>query len=126
MSWAVRSSHCNCGLIRGAVEQALLPVVQNCFDRDPEIAPSTVDEAFRSLVGRDEKFAKRAVFAVHQIIWADMTDEHMFGIEFALEVLQADGNVRNLVWRICNAKNVLAPYSMSPSQGNTTPTSVKS
>ncbi|TKA69257.1 hypothetical protein B0A49_03081, partial [Cryomyces minteri] len=76
---------------------ALLPVVRNCFDRDPEIAPRTVDEAFGSLVERDGKFAKRVVFAVHQ----------MFGIEFAPEVVQADGNVKNLAWRICNAKKVL-------------------
>ena len=25
--------------MRGAVEQALLGLVQNCFDRDPDIAP---------------------------------------------------------------------------------------
>lgn len=30
-----------------------------------------------------------------------------FGIEFAPEVVQADGNVRNIAWRICNAKKVL-------------------
>jgi hypothetical protein len=30
-----------------------------------------------------------------------------FGIEFAPEVVQADGNVRNLAWRICNAKKIL-------------------
>lgn len=30
-----------------------------------------------------------------------------FGIEFAPEVVQADGNVENLAWRICNAKKVL-------------------
>ena len=30
-----------------------------------------------------------------------------FGIEFAPEVVQADGNVRNLAWRVCNAKKVL-------------------
>jgi phosphatidylethanolamine N-methyltransferase len=30
-----------------------------------------------------------------------------FGIEFAPEVVQADGNVRNLSWRIVNAKKVL-------------------
>jgi len=55
------------GLIRGAIEDALLPVVRNCFDRDPEIAPNTVDEAFGSLVERDGKYAKRVVFAVHQM-----------------------------------------------------------
>ncbi|KAJ5560974.1 hypothetical protein N7535_009171 [Penicillium sp. DV-2018c] len=97
--------------LESAVENALLPVVRNCFDRDPEIAPETVDEQFGSLVERDGKFAKRVVFAVHQ----------MFGIEFAPEVVKADGNVRNMAWRICNAKKVLAPYSMSRSNGTSTP-----
>jgi phosphatidylethanolamine N-methyltransferase len=119
------------GSLRTAIEQALLPVVRNCFDRDPDIAPNTVDEAFGSLVERDGKYAKRVVFALHQ----------MFGVEFAPEVVQADGNVKNLAWRICNAKKVLvsllndcatvrleltessqAPYSLSPaSVGRSTP-----
>jgi phosphatidylethanolamine N-methyltransferase len=85
------------GLIRTAVENALLPLVRNCFDRDPEIAPNTVEESFGSLVERDSKYSKRVVFAVHQ----------MFGIEFAPGVVLADGNVKNLAWRICNAKQVL-------------------
>ncbi|KAL8894940.1 MAG: hypothetical protein Q9207_008360 [Kuettlingeria erythrocarpa] len=100
------------GQVRGAVEQALLRLIQNCFDRDPDIAPRTVDEQFGGMVEREGKFAKRVVFAVHQ----------MFGIEFAPEVVQADGNVRNLAWRVCNAKKVLAPYS-SLSEGKHTPTS---
>ncbi len=54
-------------------------------------------ENFGSLAGRDGKYAKRVVYAVH----------HMFGIEFAPEVVLADGNVKNLAWRICNAKKVL-------------------
>ncbi|KAL2049819.1 hypothetical protein ABVK25_009914 [Lepraria finkii] len=99
------------GSIRGAVEEALLQLVRNCFDRDPNIAPSTVDESFGGLVERDGKFARRVAYAVHQ----------MFGIEFAPEVVQADGNVRNLSWRVCNAKKVLEPY-MSLSHGNNTPT----
>lgn len=82
---------------RTAVEMALLPLVQNCFDRDPEIAPNAPDQFFGSLVERDGKFAKRVVYAVHM----------MFGVEFAPEVVQADGNVRNLAWRICNAKKIL-------------------
>lgn len=101
----------NEAFVREAIENALLPVVQNCFDRDPEIAPNKVNEAFGSLVERDGKFAKRVVFAVH----------HMFGIEFAPEVVKADGCVRNLAWRICNAKKVLAPYAMSKSKGTSTP-----
>ena len=55
------------GSIRGAVEEALLQLVRNCFDRDPDIAPSTVDESFGGLVERDGKFARRVVYAVHQM-----------------------------------------------------------
>ena len=36
-----------------------------------------------------------------------------FGIEFAPEVVQADGNVRNLSWRVCNAKKVLVSIQFS-------------
>ncbi|KAJ5670412.1 Phosphatidylethanolamine N-methyltransferase [Penicillium maclennaniae] len=103
------------GIVQTAVENALLPVVRNCFDQDPEIAPESVEEQFGSLVEREGKFAKRVVFAVHQ----------MFGVELAPEVVKADGNVRNLAWRICNAKKVLAPYSMSGSNGTTTPVDVE-
>ena len=99
------------GMFRGAVEEALLPVVQNCFDRDPNVAPRTPDEAFGPTLEREGKYAKRVVYAVQQ----------MFGIEFAPEVVQADGNVKHLAWRICNAKKVLAPYSMSHSKGRNTP-----
>ncbi|OJJ51184.1 hypothetical protein ASPZODRAFT_333962 [Penicilliopsis zonata CBS 506.65] len=101
--------------VLASAETALLPVVRHCFDRDPEIAPESLEEQFGSLVDRDGKYAKRVVFAVHQ----------MFGIELAPEVVRADGNVRNLAWRICNAKKVLAPYSMSKSNGTTTPVSGK-
>jgi phosphatidylethanolamine N-methyltransferase len=87
--------------LRSAVEKALLPVVRNCFDRDDDIAPSAVDESFGSLVGRNGKYAKRVVFAVHQ----------MFGIEFAPEVVQADGSVKNLAWRICTAKKALVSFT---------------
>ena len=55
------------GLIRSAVETALLPVVRNCFDRDPDIAPSDVNESYGSLVERDGKYARRVVFAVAQM-----------------------------------------------------------
>ncbi|KAI7502933.1 Phosphatidylethanolamine [Hortaea werneckii] len=99
------------GMFRGAVEQALLPVVQNCFDRDPDVAPRTADEAFGPTLEREGKYAKRVVYAVQQ----------MFGIEFAPEVVQADGNVKHMAWRICNAKKVLAPYSMSQTKGGSTP-----
>ena len=55
------------GSIRGKVEETLLQLVRNCFDRDPDIAPSTVDESFGGLVERDGKFARRVVYAVHQM-----------------------------------------------------------
>lgn len=84
-------------LFEKTVETALLPIVQNCLDRDPEIAPNTVDEPFGSHVERDSKYAKRVVYAIR----------HMFGIEFARAVVPADGNVKKLAWRICNAKQVL-------------------
>ncbi|KAI8633316.1 phosphatidylethanolamine N-methyltransferase [Xylariaceae sp. FL1651] len=94
-----------------AIESALLPVVQNCLDRDPDIAPSKPTEPWGNHVKRDGKYAKRIVYAIRQ----------MFGIEFAPAVVPADGNVKNLAWRICTAKQVLAPYSMSHSKGTTTP-----
>jgi phosphatidylethanolamine N-methyltransferase len=99
------------GLYEQAVEAALLPVVQNCLDRDPDIAPNQPEEPFGGHVERDTKYAKRIVYAIRE----------MFGIEFAPPVVAADGSVRKLAWRICNAKEVLAPYSMSLSRGTTTP-----
>ncbi|KAH9827585.1 Phosphatidylethanolamine N-methyltransferase, partial [Teratosphaeria destructans] len=66
-----------------------------------DVAPRTADEAFGPTLEREGKYARRVVYAVQQ----------MFGIEFAPEVVQADGNVRNLSWRIGNAKKVLAPYT---------------
>ncbi|KAM5476940.1 phosphatidylethanolamine N-methyltransferase [Microsporum audouinii] len=100
------------GFMTAAVEQALLPIVQSCFDRDPEISPQTAEEPFGCETESDLKYAKRVVYAVHQ----------MFGIEFATEVVRADGNVQNLAWRVCNAMKVLAPYSMRKSNGASTPT----
>ncbi|KAJ2984438.1 hypothetical protein NUW58_g6059 [Xylaria curta] len=91
---------------QNAVESALLPVVQNCLDRDPDIAPSKPMEPWGSHVERDGKYAKRIVYAIRQ----------MFGIEFAAAVVPADGSVRNLAWRVCNAKQVLVSsiYMISP------------
>ena len=90
-------------LFRSAIEKTLLPVVQNCFERDPDIAPSSPQEAFGGLVERDGKFAKRVVYAVKEI----------FGIEFAPEVVKADGKVENLAWRIWEAKKVLVSIPLS-------------
>lgn len=89
------------GLYAKAVESAILPVIKNCLDRDPDIAPSNVDEPFGSHVERDSKYAKRIVYAIRE----------MFGVEFAPAVVLADRNVRKLAWRICNAKEVLVRES---------------
>lgn len=110
-SFAKPSSPHSDALIRHSIENTLLPIVQNCFDRDPDIAPRTVSEAFGGLLERDGKYARRVVYVVHQ----------MFGIEFAPEVVKADGKVENLAWRIWEAKKVLAPFSMSRSRGTSTP-----
>lgn len=83
--------------LQDEIEKALLPVVRNCFDRDPDIAPENADEKFGLVVERDGKYAKRVVFAVLQ----------MFGVEFAPEVVLSDGCVRNLSWRIESAKKAL-------------------
>ncbi|KAF4587204.1 Phosphatidylethanolamine N-methyltransferase [Ophiocordyceps camponoti-floridani] len=93
------------------IASAILPVIQRCLDRDPDIAPSTVDEPFGAHVERDAKYARRIVYAIRE----------MFGVEFAPAVVLADRNARKLGWRICNAKEVLAPYSLSQSRGTTTP-----
>ena len=53
---------------RSKVEAALLPIVRNCFDRDPQFAPEAVDEAFGEMVEREGKFAKRVVFALRQMV----------------------------------------------------------
>jgi phosphatidylethanolamine N-methyltransferase len=103
------------GPLRTAVEEALLPLIRNCFDRDPEIAPDDVEESFGALVERDGKYAKRVVFAVKM----------MFGIEFAKEVVLADGNVRNLAWRICNAKKVLVSAFSFSSRPHTLSSSLR-
>ena len=47
------------GTPRTAVEKALLPVVQKCFDRDPDVAPRTVDEHFGPTLEQEGKFARR-------------------------------------------------------------------
>jgi phosphatidylethanolamine N-methyltransferase len=55
------------GTIHRPIEELLLPLVRNCFDLDPEIAPDSFEEPFGSLVERDGKYSKRVVFAVHQM-----------------------------------------------------------
>lgn len=102
--------------LQAAAEKALLPLVRNCLDRDPAFAPSSVGEQFGSLLAnRDEKFARRIVFGVHE----------MFGVEFAPAVVVRDCSVASLAWNICRAKKVLAPYSMQTGRGTGRPNTPK-
>lgn len=55
------------GLVRGAVEDALLHLVQNCLDQDPNIVPRDKHESFGSLMGGNGEYEKRIVYAVHQM-----------------------------------------------------------
>lgn len=55
------------GVVRSAVEQALLPVVRNCFDRNEDMAPNDVEDLFGEGLERDGRYARRVVFAVHQM-----------------------------------------------------------
>jgi phosphatidylethanolamine N-methyltransferase len=55
------------GLARQAVEEALLPVVQNCFDRDCQVAPRSVGDEFGDGLEREGRYARRVVFAIHQM-----------------------------------------------------------
>ena len=54
-------------LIRGVVEDALLHLVRNCLDRDPNIVPRDKHESFGSLMGGNRKYEKRIAYAVHQM-----------------------------------------------------------
>ncbi|EWC48660.1 hypothetical protein DRE_01882 [Drechslerella stenobrocha 248] len=85
------------------IQQPLLEVVRDCFDRKEELAPETPDDEFGSFA--EMRYATRIVYAVKE----------MFGLDLAPEVVKADGTVRKLAWRIVNAKKVLAPFSLSRS-----------
>jgi phosphatidylethanolamine N-methyltransferase len=52
------------GTIRPAVEAALLPILQNCFDRDYDFAPETVEEKFGEAIERNGKYSRRVVYAI--------------------------------------------------------------
>lgn len=55
------------GLVRGAVEDALLHLVQNCLDQDPNIIPRDKHELFGNLMGANGEYEKRIVYAVHHM-----------------------------------------------------------
>jgi len=59
--------------MRASVEKTLLPVVRNCFDRNPDFAPRTVDEGFGEGLDREGKYARRTVFAVQEMYVLDLS-----------------------------------------------------
>lgn len=88
-----------------AIEDLLLPLVQACFDFSPKLSPEGPEDEFSGLGER--KFARRIVYAVKEV----------FGVDFAEEVVRADGNVRRLAWRVGNARRVLAPFRLGEGEG---------
>lgn len=73
------------GLFLHAAEQALLPVIQNCFEHDPTIAPSSTTGIFGCRVDKNGKYTKRAVYAI----------KLMFGLELDPEIVKLDGYVNS-------------------------------
>lgn len=55
------------GHLQGAVEEAVLHLVQNCLDRDLNIMPRDKHELFGGLIGGNGKYERRIVYAVHQM-----------------------------------------------------------
>ncbi|KAF8252125.1 phosphatidylethanolamine N-methyltransferase [Wilcoxina mikolae CBS 423.85] len=82
------------GAAREIVEKHLLPIVQRCFDEEG-LAPVDMDDIFGG--SADDICSRRVVYAIRE----------MFGVDLAPSVVKADGNVRRLGWRICNARKVL-------------------
>ena len=50
-----------------AIEKALLPIVNNCFDGEPNLAPMTADDDFGPGEGKNSKYAKRIVYAIQKM-----------------------------------------------------------
>jgi len=76
------------------VEGALLRLVADCVPSQKESGPEDPIDI------SEEKYAKRIVYGIKE----------MFGVDLAWEVVEVDGNVRKLAWRICNARRMLAPF----------------
>jgi hypothetical protein len=99
------------------IEEHLMPFIQHCFP--PDSIPRTADDEF--ILGKDKEkeiISKRIVYGIREmyetqcIPWANT---FRFGIEFAWQVVETDGCVRRLVWRIGEAKRALRPFEGSSS-----------
>ncbi|KAI5295671.1 phosphatidylethanolamine N-methyltransferase [Ascosphaera acerosa] len=50
-----------------AIESVLFPVVRKCLDSDPGIAPENAEDAFTGHVLKEDKYARRIVYAVQEL-----------------------------------------------------------
>jgi phosphatidylethanolamine N-methyltransferase len=98
------------------IQRFLTPFIRNCFPRDS--VPRDIDDRF--ILGKDrekETISKRVVYGIREM-YAPPSDGSLtgrFGVEFAWQVVEADGCVRRLVWRIGEAKKALRPFEGSGS-----------
>ena len=86
------------------IEKYLTPFIRHCFQ--PDSIPRNADDIF--VLGKDkekETISKRIVYGLRE----------MFGVEFAWQVVETDGCIRRLVWRIGEAKRALRPFEGSSS-----------
>ncbi|KAF9932021.1 phosphatidylethanolamine N-methyltransferase [Linnemannia zychae] len=83
-----------------AINQALLPYIQRCFNQDEDTMPCTADEKFIMI---NQQIAQRIVKGI----------QLMYGIEFAWEVVAVDMSCLRLAIRIATARRALAPFSVS-------------
>ena len=81
-----------------SITKELFPYVQCCFPS--KLKPNNPDDQFR-MMDLEEVIAKRIVYGIKQ----------MYGIEFAWEIVAADGNCTALASRTASAKSVLQKFS---------------
>ena len=113
------------------IQHYLWPFIRNCFPAT--LGPRDIDDPFH--LGKEkqkEKISKRIVYGIremfplHSLSLPPSIDEFLrltscrFGIEFAWQVVEIDGCVRRLVWRIAEAKRALRLFE-GPSSTNPTP-----
>ena len=113
------------------IQHYLSPFIRNCFPANS--GPRDIDDPFH--LGKEkqkEKISKRIVYGIREMFtsisprFPPSVDEFLrltscrFGIEFAWQVVEIDGCVRRLVWRIVEAKRALRLFE-GPSSTNPTP-----
>ena len=97
------------------IEQYLMPFIQNCFPEDS--LPRNIDDPF--ILGKDkekERISQRIVYGIQEMsVPVYLRANGRFGVEFSWRVVETDGSVRRLAWRIGEAKRALRPFEGSDS-----------